>query len=1181
MPLTLEDALIIVKQLVPNGKLIDVQEVVFRGAWLGQTYKQITIAAGYDRGYLKNTGGQLWSLLSAAFGEKVTKGNLLGAFDRYLQKQEQQTAADVPKQVERGEPIFVKTDATTDIAVFYGRVAELSLLANWIQTERCQLIVICGMAGIGKTALAVKLTETVATNFDRVIWISLHNAPPVTELINQILDRLPPTDRARRVGRNVSEKISNLIGLLFRGRYLVVLDHFDAVLKSDMTKDEPNDHLELLKSVGELHHQSCVLVTTREKPAPIAALAGEKLPVRTLALTGLELTAAGELLRDKGLTTEPLFKPLIDNYGGHPLALKVVGAEIQDLFGGNIDLFLEQGTSNFHGLDRCLASQFDRLTPLAQKILYWLAIQQTSIDINELQTETGQGEMRQEMQTALLMLQRKSLVERHTHGFRLHPIVLEFITNILLDRLCTEIIEGTGDLIADYPLMKATAAEYIRERQMRLILAPLNERLVKQLSSAERVRDKVIGLFDSLRERNLHRRGYAIGNCLNLCHYLDIDLTGINLSGASIRQAYLADMNLHNVDCTAAHFQDCRLAQTFGGMTCVTFSPNGELLATCDANGEIQIWQITDHRRLLTLRGHDYWLWSIEFSPDGRHLVTGGQDRTVRLWEIQTGACLYVITLPSIVNQVTFSPDGLLLATSCEDGLIKLWMASTGESLGSLSGHQRSVWTAAFFPDCRTIVSGSEDGTVKLWDVATGNCRQTWHAHHHSVRKVVVSPDGQTVASTSFDLTIRLWDVTTGNCRLTLAGHQDFVVAAAFSPDGQSIATGSYDRTIKLWDVATGNCQQTWEKHTNRIWSVAFHPGGKILASGADDYTVRLWNTQTGRCTQLLQGYSNQILGVAMVGEDLLASGQEDQTIRLWRVGDNQSQCLPYRILAGHANRILSVAFDPGKSRLASSSCDGTIKIWNPLVGNCIQTLYGHQNLVWSVAYSPNSELLASASGDRTVRLWDTTMGVCLHVLQREGTGSVQQVRFSPDGRWLASCGDPHTINLWDCQTAIHWQQLFGHEYRVWSVVWLGVDRLATGDEDGKIRLWEVMTGKCLHTWTAHNCQIFCLDYDPETNRLFSSDARGNLKIWDLVTSKCLATIKAHEHLLLSFCFSSDRRHIHTSSFDGKLKLWDLATLDCLATLIPPRPYEGMEIAGITGVNDAEYSTLIALGASV
>jgi WD40 repeat protein len=1212
MSIDLPDALVIVEQLLPNGKLTPLQLEVFSGAWKDLSYNKIARQSGYDLGHVRNIGGQMWSLLTCSFGEKVTKLNLRGAFRRFLEERDSLPERLRQRQVEviiegelsdsPQERVRQRIDwgEAIDASVFYGRLTELELLTNSLRIDRCRVVSICGMPGIGKTTLAVKIAQLVAEDFDRTIWISLRDAPPIAEMLDDTIRRLVPDLSDKKVMGDVPAAIALLMKSLSQQRYLLIFDNFDAVLTKNINLDEAENYLELLKTVSEIKHNSCLLLTTREKPAIIAALAGETLPVRSISLAGLERSAAAQILGDKGLTSKLPCDRLVKNYAGHPLALKFVAATIQDLFAGDIDSFISEGASSFCELDRFLAPQFYLLTPLAQKLLYWLAIHRTSIELQQLQIGIGSTATRGEIQAALLFLQRRSLIERQPQGFTLHPVVMEFATNLLLDKLCVEIVNEDYHLILDYPLMQVTVAEYVRERQIRMILAPLSERLTKQLGSLDLVRQILINLFAQLREGDLHQKGYGVGNCINLCRYLQIDLSGIDLHQASIRQAYLADINLHQVNCREANFQDCRLAQTFGSMTCVAFSPDGQLLATCDANGEIQIWQVADSRRVLTLRGHDHWLWSVAFSPDGRYLVSGGQDRTARLWDVQTGACIYAIAQDiSVVNHVAFSPNGAIFVTCGEDSTVKLWDVQTGGYLKTLVGHERRIWSAAFYPDNRRLVTASEDCTLKVWDLETGICEQTLTGHQNWIWKVVISPDGRTIASASYDLTIRLWDVATGDCGRVLTGHQSCVIAADFSPDGRSIATGSDDGTIKLWDLESGKCQQTWAKHTRRVWSVAFHPDGEFLASAGDDYTIRLWRTKTGMCTQLWQGYSNNIMGVAISpagrfalptsalcahandkSGTLLATAHEAQTIELWRLDDENKSRIPFRTLSGHTNRLLGIAFHPDNIRLASSSCDRTIKLWDTNTGHCINTLHGHQSWVWSIAFSPDGNLLASGSYDHTTKLWDSNTGICLHTFTPDTSGAIQQVKFSPDGRWLASCGYPHTIQLWDPHTGKHWQELIGHHYRVWSMVWLTNERLVSGGEDGTICLWDIQTGLRLHSWLGHDCQVFCLDYDPHLDRLYSSDARGNVKIWDLPTMNCIATIDAHDRWLFSFCFSPNRDRLYTSSLDGKIKIWDLATLDCLATLTPPRPYEGLQIGGATGLNDAEFSTLIALGAT-
>ena len=75
-----------------------------------------------------------------------------------------------------------------DVSVFYGRKEELTQLKQWIVSDRCRLIALIGMAGIGKTALSVKLAEILQDEFEYVIWRSLRNAPPIHDLLSDLIN---------------------------------------------------------------------------------------------------------------------------------------------------------------------------------------------------------------------------------------------------------------------------------------------------------------------------------------------------------------------------------------------------------------------------------------------------------------------------------------------------------------------------------------------------------------------------------------------------------------------------------------------------------------------------------------------------------------------------------------------------------------------------------------------------------------------------------------------------------------------------------------------------------------------------------------------------------------------------------------------------------------------------------
>jgi ATP-dependent Clp protease ATP-binding subunit ClpA len=362
--MTVEEALEIVEKLLNYDSLNKIQEIVFRQAWEGKSYPEIAASTSYDPEYIKQVGFHLWQSLSKALGKKVTKNNFQSILKRYA-RQTQISASfsaisstsDLAKS-DRNSEINESLDITAlenaippdnpstyfshahqdwgdalDVSVFYGRTAELLKLEQWLLQERCRLVTILGMGGIGKTALCVKLAERIQEHFDYVIWRSLRNAPPVEEILTTLIKFLS-SEQETNLPESLDDKILLLLEYLRSSRCLLVLDNAESILQSGNCAGQYRAGYEsygqLLRCVGETRHQSCLLLTSRERPRGLAAKEGKILPVRSLQISGLSLAAGKEIFQAKGSfwASENEWRVLIEHYAGNPLALKMVAAAI-------------------------------------------------------------------------------------------------------------------------------------------------------------------------------------------------------------------------------------------------------------------------------------------------------------------------------------------------------------------------------------------------------------------------------------------------------------------------------------------------------------------------------------------------------------------------------------------------------------------------------------------------------------------------------------------------------------------------------------------------------------------------------------------------------------------------------------------------------------------------------------
>ncbi|NTV61924.1 MAG: TIR domain-containing protein [Oscillochloris sp.] len=390
-----------------------------------------------------------------------------------------------------------------DVHTFYGRQDELATLAQWITADRCRLVSLLGIGGMGKTTLATKVARTHADDFAYVVWRSLRNAPPLNDLLGQCIVFLSD-QRETDLPDDSGQRISILIRYLQQQRCLLILDNAETILrggdKAGRYREGYEGYGDLILRVGEAQHQSLLIITSREKPREFARLEGTASPVRSLQLAGVGQDDGKAILYDKGLEgSDHDWAELVRIYSGNPLALKLTAESIREIFAGEIAGFLSEGGVLLGDVLQILAQQFDRLAPLEQELMYWLAIEREPVTADELRTSLVAPVGKRDFLEALGDLRRRSLVEQSPAGLTLQNVVMEYVTDRLVEQVTEEILNGTIKMLNTHALMKAQAKEYVRNSQVRLILAEVLTRLEQRLGSKAAVTSRLTQVLAQLR----------------------------------------------------------------------------------------------------------------------------------------------------------------------------------------------------------------------------------------------------------------------------------------------------------------------------------------------------------------------------------------------------------------------------------------------------------------------------------------------------------------------------------------------------------------------------------------------------------------------------------------------------------------------------------------------------------
>lgn len=584
----------------------------------------------------------------------------------------------------------------------------------------------------------------------------------------------------------------------------------------------------------------------------------------------------------------------------------------------------------------------------------------------------------------------------------------------------------------------------------------------------------------------------------------------------------------------------------FGGRVySLDVSRDGRKLLTGDEDGSLKIWSLETYD-ILHQETFGSSVYVGKFSPDGSRFASY-VDGVITQWNSESFQLTCQIPVSGIVNALAYSPNGRYLGSGDNDGNAYLWDASDCHMLRSYTGAFGTIGAVAFSPDGTLFATGSYDAQIRIYDVASAALVAPLTLQSDAIRALAFSPDGRLLASGSQDRSVVIWDLVEAQVLHHFSNeYQDAANALAFSPDGSALVAGSLDGMMRVYSLSDFHLIHQ-ETISTGLSSVAFTPDGKTLLAGtfglvaaysypdfspisrelvqhngttayqyyvaettfsadgqqvitAGDNAVMLWDTATGRFLRTL-AFSPAPMNDAAISRDgrYVAIGGDDNLIRLW---DLQTGGDP-RILSGHSDDVVTLAFSPDGTRLASGSgsFDGSVRIWDTADGALLSTLYGLYTDVLDVAFTPDGRYVIGGSLYSSLIVWDVNTGE--PVRQFYDAGRILTIAVLPDSRAFFTGDDNGYVSLWDIDTGgLLSQKSF--DGAVWRVaVSPNGQYVFIGSDPGRAEIYPVSAWRsdtelpaATRTFYVGSSYVRAAAFSPDNQQMVLGYADGSVGLW-------------------------------------------------------------------------------------
>jgi U3 small nucleolar RNA-associated protein 13 len=491
------------------------------------------------------------------------------------------------------------------------------------------------------------------------------------------------------------------------------------------------------------------------------------------------------------------------------------------------------------------------------------------------------------------------------------------------------------------------------------------------------------------------------------------------------------------------------------------------------------------------------------------------------------------------------------------------------------------------------IVTAHQSGLVKYWNNDT--LVKQWKAHELPISDIIFDPSGTLVATASIDKSVRIWDVKQAYCTHSFKAHSHFIDYIAFhshiSTSFAKIYVGTRDGVIKCWNLLSKKAEELGNgkggTHVSGISSIVVCADLGIILSLGKDKVINLWNIESNDLLKTFPVY-DELKFIARVKSadigDFFISGSSVGALKTWKLSISSTQGNLNLKLVDQYNysrdRIISLRseeiFLPGITHLSFLSVLKKIVIstedYNILILDCSADLSTN-----SICFKCEKMLLGFNEEIHDLKLLNATKFVAFYnsnqvrLLNIETLDSYILMSHVDDlsaldvsycGKYLACCSKDSTLSVWSIKHEKDGKLLFeflahgiGHSESVVQVKFSKNLDLATASLDRTIKLWDFKKALnsagnliCTNSTIAHQKDINCIQFSPNSSILASASQDKSIKFWKVPDLSLQSTLTGHKRGVKDVCFSDIEKVLVSASSDKTVKLWSIQTSACLKT---------------------------------